>query len=405
MAARTTAVSERYSGAQLFLPRGLYDASARIQLYGGLVSDGATIRFPELPHAALWPVNVEDVHFEGFHLVSTSTLDNGKVDGVTSEISTASSHAVLMQGVRRFSARNITATGRFVMGFAFFDCHEGETHNLTATNTDADGVHTTNGSSDIHHYNPKVTDSGDDGVACVSYDSDPARCERIWYHDIAVRNVRRARGATLEGGLDCGVDGGRIDGTAGRGVLVNYEGPRQTTRWPTINPTVRDLTVSNAGAQGVDFNGLVVGGRVERVTVIGAANQSVRLFRAHGVLVEDLLSEDNRSQSAVEVIKDPGNIGNQVVRSVIRRAATRGIYDQGIGTRIIGNEIDHPGAEAVVSFNPSGQVVVGNRALMPIGATTAFALTGEGSARQAGNTVLWDGEPGMKVYVSPGVTA
>lgn len=410
---KLSALSRRYAGATLYVPPGLYGGEdwEPCRLYGGLVSDGAVFRVPELGYSAMYAQGtptqpLRELRYSGFRLETPAALEEH--EGGNGLAGTAS-NAFMLDHVDGFHVMGVEVEGRFNIGFMFRDAHHGETHDLVATGTDYDGLHNTAGSSDITHWNSRVTDSGDDCFAVISYDSDPARCERIVFEGATAAGSRRARNLSLEGCRDSGIRGGTLADAASRGVLINYgrgevgsARTTQTNKWPTERAFVDGTTVRGSAQQGIDLGGLNVGTRV-RARVVGAGMQAVRVFRSDGALIT-VLAEDNQAGNMVEVTKDAGT-DNEIRRSILRRAAGRGIYDEGTATRIVGNTIDHPGAEAIASYNPSGQLVVDNHALMPDGAKTAFAITGRGTAREARNSASWDGKPGSAVFIGSGVAS
>jgi hypothetical protein len=402
--AKLSALSRRYAGATMYAPPGIYGGAdwTPCRLYGGLVAPGAVFRVPELAYSALYAQGaatapLRALTFSGFRLESTARVDQ-HLGG--NGLSGAASNAFMLDHVDGFDITGLEVHGRFNMGFHFRDAHHGQTHNLVATGTDYDGLHNTAGSSDITHHHSQIRDSGDDCLAVISYDTDDAPCKRIVFVEPTAEGSRRARTLTFEGCVDSGVRGGTLTKAAGRGVLINYGGINQTTRWVTTRAFVDGTTVRETGEQGIDFNGRNRDCWV-RAQVYGSTDELVRVFAARNARVT-VNGADNLNGNGITV-RDETAIGTQVRASTIRRSATRGIYDEGTATHIIGNEIDEPGAEAIVAYNPAGTWMLGNRAVMRAGARTAFAVTGKGAARLSGNVATWDGKVGTETFVAAAI--
>ncbi|KDB53029.1 hypothetical protein X805_13910 [Sphaerotilus natans subsp. natans DSM 6575] len=93
----------------------------------------------------------------------------------------------------------------------------------------ADGIHVSGGSRQGRIENNQVNDAGDDLIAVVSYDSDPAPVQDILVRDNQVAGGRWGRGLAVVGGERITLANNRIsDVLRAAGILVAQEGPWRT---------------------------------------------------------------------------------------------------------------------------------------------------------------------------------
>lgn len=131
------------------------------------------------------------------------------LEGVTARISTttrrwdapaqAKIHLDRTSGtvLTRVTVEGSAASGVFVQGASGFVLTD-----VTVRGTRADGIHMTAGASQGSLVRPVVVNSGDDGVAVVSYGGDPAVCHDIVVTAPTVRNQAGGRGLSVVGGRD-----------------------------------------------------------------------------------------------------------------------------------------------------------------------------------------------------------
>ena len=110
--------------------------------------------------------------------------------------------------VRRVTVTGSAASGVFLAGAADFRLED-----VTVKDTRADGIHLSQGSRSGQVLRPRLSGTGDDGVAVVSYLQDGAPCR-----DIRVDNpvVRGTRGGRVNGGVKgAGAQGARAVSASG----------------------------------------------------------------------------------------------------------------------------------------------------------------------------------------------
>ncbi|MFC3799479.1 right-handed parallel beta-helix repeat-containing protein [Cohnella sp. GCM10012308] len=117
--------------------------------------------------------------------------------------------------------------------------------NSTVDSTGADGIHITDGSSDILIEKNTVKATGDDTIAVVSYAQDgPA------VHDVTIRGndvgyLSKARGIAVVGGTDVLIEGNSVKDTQMAGIYIAVEANYNTVNVDRI--AVKNNTVDHAG--------------------------------------------------------------------------------------------------------------------------------------------------------------
>lgn len=202
--------------------------------------------------------------------------------------------------VRRVVVEDAAAAGIFVAGARDFLLED-----VQVTGSRADGIHLTRGSTDGVVRRPVVRRSGDDGVAVVSYDSDPASTERITIESPRVHETTWGRGVTVVGGRDIVYRDVLVEGSSAAAVYVATEGDPYFTR------DVANVQVLGAVLRGANHNPRVDHGAV--LVVNGREGGSIR-----DVLVEGVVIEGTRPDAArqVGVLGRSGSVAGVVLRDV-----------------------------------------------------------------------------------------
>lgn len=145
------------------------------------------------------------------------------------------------------------AAGVYVGGASGFSLVD-----LSVRNTRADGIHMTEGSRDGVVTRPTITNSGDDGVAVVSYAADTAPVQNIRVQSPRVLGTAWGRGLSVVGGSDISYSDIAVERSSGAAVYVGAEGAPYYT-YPAVRVTVDRGTISGANtASGVDHGAVLL---------------------------------------------------------------------------------------------------------------------------------------------------
>lgn len=141
-------------------------------------------------------------------------------------------------------------------------------------NTLADSIHMTGGSSDISVTYNEVINSGDDGIAVVSYKNDGVLTNNITATNNHVHNNKYGRGMTVVGGTNVTYMNNYVHDVPE--VSCYYIAQESSfNSYPSSNVTVQNNTVQNCGGGGGDHGGILVWGDVAANDTIKVANNLV----------------------------------------------------------------------------------------------------------------------------------
>lgn len=166
------------------------------------------------------------------------------------------------------------APGRGVAaaGFMFNDAHRGRILRPTVRHSFADGIHVTNGCSDLLFHQPVSEATGDDGFAVVSYVKHKRICRNIRTVEGASRDSA-ARGFAIVGGLDVIYERPLIERSSAAGVYLFSEETYNTlgvSRCSVISPVVRGCVTGRKLPPGFNQGAITIGGRIGEDLVDGA---------------------------------------------------------------------------------------------------------------------------------------
>jgi hypothetical protein len=216
-------------------------------------------------HSGILTVRVPNVTIDGNGATLRATNDETSAfevdaDGVTVTDLTLAAPA---EGVRWFgedqhklvvrgdnsTVSRVTVDGSAGAGIYLTGVQNFSVRDIAVIRSRADGLHVTGGSAYGHVDTVKTEQTGDDGVAVVSYDhDDEGTC-----HDIVVRNVDVAgttwgRGITVVGGTDIQISGFSVADTSSAGIYVANEGD------PFFTRSVQQVLMSNGTISGANWD-------------------------------------------------------------------------------------------------------------------------------------------------------
>ena len=206
---------------------------------------------------------------------------------------------VRLLGHRGIVLRNVVVDGAAAAGVYVGGASQFLLEDVTVRNTRADGIHMTGGAHDGTVLRPRVSGTGDDGVAVVSYRGDGAVSHHITVQSPTVLGTTWGRGLTVVGGEDITYRDVLVRGSNGAGVYIANEGA------PYYTYGTRRVTVS--------------GGRIESAnTNAGVDHGAVLLYSAQAgaavadTVVDGLAVAGTRATASwhVGVVVDAGAVTN-----------------------------------------------------------------------------------------------
>lgn len=156
-------------------------------------------------------------------------------------------------------------------GFMFNNATQGDIRNIFVAGTRADGIHVTNGSSDLNFIEPSSRSTGDDGFAVVSYRRQGALCRRVRVsggqsHDAG------GRGFAVVGGTDIVYERPFVSRSAAAGLYLYGEGSYDTygvLNCHVLDAQLQDCVTGSGLPPGYRNAAIILGGRGGSDTVGG----------------------------------------------------------------------------------------------------------------------------------------
>ena len=136
-------------------------------------------------------------------------LKNLKLDGaLVSRTSPWEYTKIALFGATNFLIDRIFIDGSSAAGIQFAKqsgvaCSNGTVSNCSIYNTEADSIHMTDGTNNVEVHHNEIYDSGDDGIAVVSYLYNTTVCHHINAHHNKIINNQSGRNMSVVGGEDC----------------------------------------------------------------------------------------------------------------------------------------------------------------------------------------------------------
>lgn len=232
------------------LPAGMtfaHSAVLHVQVPGESVVGTGTLLATNEQASSVW-VEANDVTLDGPTLATAHTTQRWsaweqmglRVENFTGDV------------VRNVTVRGSAAAGIYVGGAQHFTLDHD-----TVVDTRADGIHMTAGAAFGTVASPMTTNTGDDGVAVVSYSQDGPPCHDITVTGAHVRGTTGGRGISVVGGTNITESGFEVDRSAAAGVYVAAEGNPYYTAAPT-NVSILDGLIRGANTDPTIDHGSVL---------------------------------------------------------------------------------------------------------------------------------------------------
>jgi hypothetical protein len=235
---------------------------------------------------------------------------------------------VYVDGASDFLVARVTVDRAQNTGILVSGAAKGRLTSNSVRGTMADSIHITGASHDLVVRNNRVTNSGDDMIAVVSY-LDAPPCSRITISGNVVRGQRWGRGISVVGGRRITVARNTVRDTSGAGVLINADGRYGTHG--TADVRVVDNRISNTDRNDIHHGGIHLQGQPDQfVTATVVSGNVVSDAGYGGIVVEDntdaTVIRENRIMKTAEhgIFIEGGDVVVQSNR--IESTATYGIY-------------------------------------------------------------------------------
>ncbi|GGO06432.1 hypothetical protein GCM10010969_33910 [Saccharibacillus kuerlensis] len=217
----------------VYIPPGNYRLSGILTVNGvQLLGDGAdeAILTSTNPENGSIDVEGDGAVLSGFAHVYEKTVERGNGANDKNSITVRSATNFTIQSLRIEKA----STAGIFIGY---ESSEGKVIGNSVQDTGADGIHITNGSTNIIIEDNDVRAVGDDTIAVVSYEENSQVTRDIMIRNNDVGYNSKARGISVVGGEDVTIENNRIRDTEMAGIYISVE-----KEWGTRN--VKNIIVN-----------------------------------------------------------------------------------------------------------------------------------------------------------------
>lgn len=256
--------------------KSVADSTSELQARFDALPPGGSITLDPVtyPHSGVLVIRVPGVRIDGNGATlqatndSTSAVklaaDNIALSNVTlaapregQRFSGLDQHKLVVTG-NGVSVSGVNVDGSAAAGVFVFGARDFRIDNVSISGTRADGLHMTHGAAGGSVSNVRTNQTGDDGIAVVSYQNDPAPTTDIRISGVDVAGTTWGRGLTVVGGRNIAVQGFSVANTSSAGVYVASEGAPYFTR-SVEAVSIADGSVTNANTNpGVIQGGVLV---------------------------------------------------------------------------------------------------------------------------------------------------
>lgn len=239
-AALQRAFDQAPSGATLQLPAGavfLHSDVLHLRRAGLHVTGPGELRAIREARSSIW-IEADDV-----------TLDGGlrlTMSGTTKRWDAWEQMRIRVMPVRGTVLRQISIDGSAAAGIYLGGASNFTLDQVSVAHTRADGIHMTGGSHDGQVLSPTVTDTGDDGVAVVSYGQDGAAVHDITVRSPTVLGTNGGRGISVVGGERITYTDIDVERSSAAAVYIASEGA------PWFSAAPRQILVAGGTIRGAN---------------------------------------------------------------------------------------------------------------------------------------------------------
>ncbi len=308
------------------------DDTASLQAQFDALAPGATLTLEPRAyhHRGILTVRTPNVTINGNGATLTATNDETSAvdilgDGITiTDVTFAApsdgkrwmgeqQHKLVVKG-QRATISNVRVTGSAGAGVYFSGATHFVARDITITGTRADGLHMTGGSAFGQVENITTDQTGDDGVAVVSYDHDPAPCHDITEKNITVGSTRWGRGITVVGANNVDIRQFSVARTSSAGLYVANEGN------PFFTRSVEQVAITDGTVTGANWDKDIEQGAI--LVYSGNQGRFVHDVTVSNVAVTATSTTVNRNVAIVDETNGGDRAIHDINLSDIRLTAT-----------------------------------------------------------------------------------
>jgi hypothetical protein len=198
-------------------------------------------------------------------------------------------HAVVLDHATGFVVTDVQTENSNAGGIMTYASTFGNTVNNLVLGSKADGIHHTNGTSQVQVFNNDVRNTGDDQIAVVSYDGAPVN-HHITAFDNTTDGQTWGRGLTVIGGTDVVYDHNEVKNAYGAGVHIVSEWNASYHTLAVNNVVVRRNVIDSprglAAGGAVSMRGIQIQGNdTNSVTNVTIDGNTLTNTGFHGIAV------------------------------------------------------------------------------------------------------------------------
>jgi hypothetical protein len=217
-------------------------------------------------------------------------------------------HKLVVRGARS-TISNVTVQGSAGAGIFLHGASHFTVENVDITGTRADGLHMTGGSGYGRVDGVRTDQTGDDGVAVVSYDHDSGPSHDISVTDVTVESTKWGRGITVVGGERVQISDFSVAKTSSAGLYIANEGD------PFFTRSVDNVTVSDGTITGANWDAKIEQGSI--LVYAGNRGRFVRNVSISKVVVTETVPTARRNVAIVDETRGGAAAINGISMSAI----------------------------------------------------------------------------------------
>jgi hypothetical protein len=320
------------SNGTVIIPKGVFKVNTGLITTGSFSMRGqgeqSVIFSSDFSHNIL-QITASGCFFRDFKLKSNATVRS------------SSQYGLCTSNCNRILIENVFVEGCNAAGIINFNLQQSKIIGCDVRNNLADGIHITDRSKFVYVAGNHLNNTGDDGIAVVSYLSNTSTCENIVIEGNIVKNSK-ARGITHIGGKTVIIEGNIIEGTSSSGILVNEDTGYGT--YAPQNTIIKGNRIVDVGYYNTR--------RGNQIGIEVAVNGYVTDF---GCIIEGNIVEHAYQKGIVT-----NNKGTSVSGNIVKLNGDNGIHIIADDVQIIGNHISKNQNHGLYAYDCTSIIVTGN---------------------------------------------